>query len=701
MYLGLKLVFLLSFFAVTVEAQILANYAPITISAGRDTSVTPATPPVNTSRIAVFASGNFSGILTANSSTGKVSITDAKPVGAYTISVMAFSSSGSSTVKTFTLIVNNTECNDGRFNGNTNYPIIRNNLTGLAIGDFNGDDKQDLLAAHIGHNTVSIRLGNGAGGFTGNTEEVVSSHPYAVAVGDFNRDGKQDFIVSNEGADLVAVRLGDGTGAFSSMPNVHVGNAPAILAIGDFNNDAKQDFVVANFHSNTVSVCLGDGLGNFSVHANVPVGTYPECVVIADFNNDGKQDFVVSNSGAQSVSVRLGNGLGGFTVMPDVTVGYNPYSVVSGDFNSDGILDLAVANYASGSVSVRFGDGTGAFTGSTDFPVSGGPYSVTIGNFNGDEHLDLAITNYFTNKVSIKLGDGLGAFYGNTTVAVGSYPVCVVSGDFNGDRRQDIAVANYNDHSISVRLGMNGIPSASPLASNSPVCEGGTIELFATGGSSYSWSGPNGFSSNMQTPVIPGAMASHMGIYSLSLMDNNNCSATLSTLVRVNPPPLVSFVLAQDSLCSFDPALVISGGMPLGGVYSGPGVVSGNIFDPATTGPGNFYLHYTYTDTNDCSNSQFDKMNVVICAGTEEISVLDSISVYPNPVKNELTIDLNTIHGTVSIELFSQQGSLLKVWQGKGGTVNSFPTSDLCQGLYFLRLMVQQEMKLFKINVCD
>ena len=46
-------------------------------------------------------------------------------------------------------------------------------------------------------NTVSIRLGDGLGGFSGSTDVSVGSHPYSVAIGDFNGDGKQDLAVAN------------------------------------------------------------------------------------------------------------------------------------------------------------------------------------------------------------------------------------------------------------------------------------------------------------------------------------------------------------------------------------------------------------------------------------------------------------------------------------------------------------------------
>ena len=62
----------------------------------------------------------------------------------------------------------------------------------VAIGDFNGDGKQDLAVANYVSNTVSIRLGDGLGGFSGSTEVSVGSGPISVAIGDFNGDGKQD-----------------------------------------------------------------------------------------------------------------------------------------------------------------------------------------------------------------------------------------------------------------------------------------------------------------------------------------------------------------------------------------------------------------------------------------------------------------------------------------------------------------------------
>ena len=40
----------------------------------------------------------------------------------------------------------------------------------MAIGDVSGDGKPDLAVANYGSNTVSVLLGNGAGGFGAKTD---------------------------------------------------------------------------------------------------------------------------------------------------------------------------------------------------------------------------------------------------------------------------------------------------------------------------------------------------------------------------------------------------------------------------------------------------------------------------------------------------------------------------------------------------
>ena len=71
-----------------------------------------------------------------------------------------------------------------------------------------------------------------------------------------------------------------------------------------------------------------------------------------------------------------------------------------------------------------------------------------------------------------------------------------------------------------------------------PYCVGATIQLNGTGGGTYSWTGPNGFTSTLQNPTLP-ATAAAAGTYTLTT-NLSGCIATATTTVVINPLPLVN-----------------------------------------------------------------------------------------------------------------------------------------------------------------
>ena len=70
------------------------------------------------------------------------------------------------------------------------------------------------------------------------------------------------------------------------------------------------------------------------------------------------------------------------------------------------------------------------------------------------------------------------------------------------------------------------------VSSNSPVTVGGTLSLSASGGSSYSWTGPNGFVSTSPNPTIPNVTTANAGTYKVTV-DNNGCYASLTIDILV------------------------------------------------------------------------------------------------------------------------------------------------------------------------
>ncbi len=83
-------------------------------------------------------------------------------------------------------------------------------------------------------------------------------NPRSVAVGDFDGDGKQDLAVTNNCSANVSILIGDGLGGFApaTTPTFGVGINPVSVAVGDFDGDGKQDLAVVNQNSNNVSILI-------------------------------------------------------------------------------------------------------------------------------------------------------------------------------------------------------------------------------------------------------------------------------------------------------------------------------------------------------------------------------------------------------------------------------------------------------------
>lgn len=292
----------------------------------------------------------------------------------------------------------------------------------LSCGDFNGDGKSDVATANNNWsaNSASILLATGSGNLLPSVNYPAGGMaPFSVINDDFNNDGIQDLVIGNTMTSGVSIRLGDGLGGFGSAANFSYspGSSIVYLASGDLNNDFKADLVISLYSSDSILVMLGNGMGSFSSSTKFSGGGQGvSALVITDFNNDGKKDIAVANYFSLKVSLLLGNGFGSFALPTFFSVGLSPIGIVNADFNGDGKQDIATSNTGSNNVSVLLGNGMGSFTGPFNFPVGTTPRIIVAADFNNDSKIDLATANFGTTSVSVLLNSNSTGF-GNLSMS--------------------------------------------------------------------------------------------------------------------------------------------------------------------------------------------------------------------------------------------------------------------------------------------
>jgi FG-GAP-like repeat len=279
----------------------------------------------------------------------------------------------------------------------------------LAAADFNGDGNLDIVVADENQNpsTVSVYLGNGDGTFktppiTSNT----TNYNEFIAVGDFNGDGKPDIVVIEN--PHVSVLLGKGDGTFGppsdndSFVGVHW------LTVADFNNDHKLDVLAtADFGSSySIGVFLGNGDGTLQNSITTSTEFVPLSVAAGDLNGDGKMDAILGYD-LGGIGVFLGNGDG--TLQPPViydTTDVSGVDVQVADLNRDGKLDVAIE--AGSGVDVFWGNGDGSLQPAQFFASGHGGYTI-VGDLNNDHLPDFIAGTFYFGAVTM-LNTGVVSF---------------------------------------------------------------------------------------------------------------------------------------------------------------------------------------------------------------------------------------------------------------------------------------------------
>lgn len=158
----------------------------------------------------------------------------------------------------------------------------------------------------------------------------------------------------------------------------------------------------------------------------------------------------------------------------------------------------------------------------------------------------------------------------------------------------------------SVQLTVLPLPFVN-VSNNGPICQNGTLLLFSDtiNGATYSWTGPNGFSSNLQNPVLPNADTTFTGFYVVTVTGPNGCTYTDSTLAIITNNTLKVFPFATGT-CAGDTLYL--GALCLQNVtysWTGPNGFTSSLCNPKipNVSPLNSGIYTVTATLGNCSNN--------------------------------------------------------------------------------------------------
>jgi hypothetical protein len=256
-------------------------------------------------------------------------------------------------------------------------------------------------------------------------------------------------------------------------------------------------FVAITFDGGALKVYTATTTNSANLVLNVATNIPP-----MGFTNASGGSLLLGNNGALAKSIagwmsdfRLYSGAGGSDFVENVRLlGANPISGISAvGGNNQVTLNWSVMGSATNYNIKRA-------------TASGGPYTTlsTPGSVTGTSFTDLTAVN-------------------NTTYYY------VIS-----------AATPYGESPNSTEVSAIASCTPPPAAANDgPTCSGGTLNLSASAvdGATYSWTGPNGFTSSAQNPSIPNATSDATGVYSVTATVGGCTSVAGTTIAIVNQTP--------------------------------------------------------------------------------------------------------------------------------------------------------------------
>ena len=533
--------------------------------------------------------------------------------------------------------------------GNDYFVFVSNNgngsITRLAFGN------------NLGNTPVATNLGNF--GILGQGEEGIEI--------------KKDDVSGNWFALVVAGGLTDNLfrlnfgASLNNIPTVeNLGNVGNLMNYGHtiytFSEGGKWYSFIGNYWGNSIlRLDFGNSLANMPTtislgnigELNGPVGFYPiqenglwhMFVVNRDNSSLSRLDFGASLTNIPT-GVNLGNALGAIYLPRSISI-VRDCGQVYGFVVEEGTDAIVRLTFPNGILSIPSGIALG-----------------NIANFSFPHH----ISELF------RIGDALYAFVMNVnsnTISRLSFASCTNSSIPSSSLQNPPAFSYSLPGKYNIRLVVNErmpsqsnickeIVSVSPpkasVTGDTSICVGGTISFITASnpGSTFFWTGPNGYISTNQNVNIPDADIRNEGLYTLIPFVNGCSGPAISKNVTI-------FSNAFKPDITGDTAVCVGGTINLATIS-----IPGSSY--FWVGPNNFTSSNQNISIQNADTKNIGLYTLVVSKnGCSSLLASKNVNIYSSTYKPDITGDTSVcVGGTINLSTVSMPGNIY-LWTGPAG----------------------------------
>lgn len=482
---------------------------------------------------------------------------------------------------------------------NVGFPTLN-----IKCGDLNGDGKPDLYMSQSGVTRFHVLVvpntsaGSLSFGAVQSLDLPTDVSTRRVAHKDLNGDDKPEIIVTNSGAGTVHIFENTSSGATISFnPPVAVNVAGASSTTGldvqDIDGDGKADIVVCQFVGDDVFVLRNTGVDAISfasAHVLQLDGNSLINLTTGDFNKDGKLDiaaianltgrvFIFPNN-STSGSINFGSSL-------SFSINNNPWGITTGDVDGDGRLDIITTSLTDNSLAIlnnQYSGGSISFSKKT-VNVGSKSRNVSVQDMDGDAKPDFVVTTQNGTAYDLRMIRNKNCYEPlilndqplaicptqTLTLLAPDAPAATFSWTLDGSpvggNSSTLDITTFGLYevqavsesgscsttaSINVANGSGTVPGDPVVSDPLPACIGSdvTLSVTAVSGATYSWTGPNNFTSTAREPVISNVSRNDAGIYTV-VVQVGDCrsSESSATLEIVELPDFSASASGATNVC--------------------------------------------------------------------------------------------------------------------------------------------------------